>query len=463
MAVKKTSSQVKTLDGLFGDSNFADILNRLWVTGLKVDDLKVALATTKEGTNDRTDIITRLLNSGKVTEDQLKAAAAIQPPNIAANVYPFHPESQKDGIVIPTSMSDYSAVTPSGAFGEVNYPGTDPYIYRGDIKLPSKAPAQTNVTPISPPANTTPTTTTIAAAPGNTNKEKLPVSEADIAKYEAEHYGEMLWVNDVPELKDLLKKAATSGYSLERFTSELHSTDWWKTHDDNVRAYTVLQSDPAKLKSEVAGRASLLKDYATQFGVNLDDATLEAMGHDWLRFGWDKHPELAKRAVIGKAQNLGAEQGGQLGAWETKAKSYGKQFLTNISDDEAWDWAQKLAGGQVTEENLTESLRQRAKGAYPSIADYIENGGTPRNYFAEHINTAAKLLEVDANTIDLTDPKFNSIISYAGQDGKIRPMTVSETSKFIKQKDEYWQTSNANNEVSSLLNSLGQTFGKVGI
>lgn len=181
------------------------------------------------------------------------------------------------------------------------------------------------------------------------------------------------------------------------------------------------------------------------------------MATDAIRFNWNDL--TLKQNLMGKV-TYDPNQAGGLGAFQTQAKGIAKGFLLNMTDEEAFDWSRKLFTGEASQESINEAMRIKAKGAYPSIADFIEEGGTPKDYFAQHVNTAAQLLEVDPSNIDLTDPKWAQVVSYADDKGNIRPMSVAETTSFVKQKDEYWKTSNSANEVAGIVSSLGGFFGR---
>lgn len=466
MAVTKTSQQVTDLVNGFGGANFADILNRLWMNGIPIADLQKALATTSNGTNEPADIVARLLNSGVASIDQIRAApTSYVPPDPQSIAWPFRPESKNaQGVVVPTNTA--AAPPHSNEFGIVNPKEPSPYIYRGTLNPvapPPSASIPTGTTPISPGSKTpgSGTTVTNTTLPPPPKEEKAPVTDQEIRDYEAQHFGSMLWVNSNPTLSKLMRDAATGKWTPEKFTAELHNTEWWKTTSDTTRAYTQMQAeDPAKFQQQLGTHTNLVKMTASNLGITLSDADAENLANNWMKLGWSDTE--AKQAIVGQAK-YDPNQAGGLGAYETKAKAFGKQYLVNMSDEEAFSWAQKLATGEVTDANITESLAARAKGAYPSIADFIEKGGVPQNYFNQHLSTAAQLLEVDPSSIDLTDPKYSDIVNHADDKGNIRPMTVYETSKFIKSKDEYWKTSNSGNEVASLVNTLGQAFGKVGM
>lgn len=465
-AVKRTDKQVTDLVKGFGGANFADILNRLWISGVRTEDLQRALATTSNGTNEPSDIVTRLLNSGVATVDQLKAAPATQVPANPAFQWPFHPENKVNGVVTAVTVNPpndqlkaLGVSTFMGNEGAAPSGGLRGYPDEGPKGQAAKAAVTPPVTTPTPAPNTNPMAN-VTSTGADTKKEKAPVSEAEVTAYEKEHYTDLTWIKSIPSLNELITKASKEQWSPGKFLGELHSTDWWQHTGDSIRKWTEQQADPETFKKNVQSNANIAKTYASTMGVTLDEETATQMGSDFIKFGWtdqDLH-----QAILGHGD--ATNQTGTLGASSTQVKNTAKQFLSTMSDQDAFNWAKQIAGGTATMDNVTQALRSQAKASYPTLAEYIDNGGTPSAYFSQHVSNTAKLLEIDPSTIDLTDPKYNQIISYADPvNGKVRPMTVPESDKFIRSKDEYWKTNNANDQVSSMMETMGTVFGKTGI
>jgi len=452
MAYKKHDQAVTDLVNGFGGANFADILNRLWMNGLPVDALKGALAQSvngKVGTNDPSDIVTRLLNSGVATIDQIKAAPNSDVPTNAGFQWPFHPESKDaKGVVVPMQVA-----APKDQINTLSGVTTAPV-----APVPVTAPPAPPGTKPTPPPQVTNITNVTQTPTDKTLPEKTPVTPQEVTDYEAKHYPDMMWAKAVPDLADLLDKAAKGKWDPSKFTAELHATDWWKTNSSTMRKFTQdMASDPETMKKQIGTNATVVQAYASTMGVNIDDATAQQMGSDWIKFGWDD--KAMHSQVLGHASST--DQLGTLGAQETTIHGMGKDWLSPVSNDEAFTWAKKIATGDMTMDNVTQALRSRAKGAFPTIADYIDNGGTPASYFHNHVTNAAQLLEVDPSTIDLTDPKYNQIVSFTDPTtGKARPMTLSESDRFIKSKDEYWTTENSQKEVDHLVSNIGSIMGR---
>lgn len=433
------AKQVNEILPLYGDSNFADILNRLWMNGAKVEDLQKALLQQGGSIgNTPQDVMSALIEQKIVTPDQLKqAASSYVPPNATNQPWPFHPEhTDAKGNVVPVFNDDSTKFYPSAPH-------------------PIAQQQPTQLAPAGKPTGIT----TVGSGAGAAKKDMTKASPAEVEKYEREHYANMLWVKQDPELAGLLENAARHEWTPEYFRSQFENSKWWLGKKDTVRKFIERQNtDGETLNSEIDTKTKNYVAMSEAMGFGLTYQDLVPLATDAIKFGWDDL--TAKQNIIGKIQ-FDPNQAGGLGAFQTKAKAMGKDYLMTMSDQEAFDWSKKLFTGEATEDTIKEALAQKAKGAYPTIADYIENGGTPKSYFGQHIATAAQLLEVDPSDIDLTSSDYNQIISYSDDKGNVRPMSVPETSRFIKQKDAYWKTSNSANEVSGILNTLGTAFGKV--
>lgn len=456
MATKK-DKQVTEIVNAFGGAQFSDILNRLWLMGISTDTLKEALAKTSNGTNDPGDIVARLLNktnpdgSPAVTADQLKQAPNVPVPAITGEAWPFQPDHKDPGgVVVPVHTNPLANyVSPQGQPLPAATPAVapPPSLNIPQTSTPTAAPKVTNIT-------------NITNTPADTKKPTDTSTPAGVEKYQKENYSAMLWVKDVPDLAAKLKQAVQEKWTPGQFQAELEGTDWWKTHSDTVRAWTKLKADPPSYQQALTDHATLVKTMASTYGITLPDDKVNELADNWIKFGWD--PKAAQAQVVNTA-TYDPNQGGALGAQVGAMKGLAKDYLLPMSDQDAWRYAQGIAAGTMTKDTVTGMLRESAKTSYPSLSEVIDKGGTPAQAMAGQISTAAQLLEIDPSQIDLTNPKYNQIVSHADEKGNIRPMTAYETSQFVKNQDDYWKTNNANKEVSGIVGKLGSIFGKTGL
>lgn len=120
-----------------------------------------------------------------------------------------------------------------------------------------------------------------------------------------------------------------------------------------------------------------------------------------------------------------------------------------------------LTGGIVREDFLRQQ-REIAKKRYPHLADLIDQGVSLESLSGSFKQSAAKLLELDPTTIDMSTGDFEVALNF-GEEGKRRVMTSGEWEKLLRTDSRFgWEkTENAKTEARSLASSLAQAFGRI--
>ena len=120
-----------------------------------------------------------------------------------------------------------------------------------------------------------------------------------------------------------------------------------------------------------------------------------------------------------------------------------------------------LTGGIVREDFLRQQ-REIAKKRYPHLADLIDQGVSLESLSGSFKQSAAKLLELDPTTIDMSTGDFEVALNF-GEEGKRRVMTSGEWEKLLRTDSRYgWEkTEKAKTEARSLASSLAQAFGRI--
>jgi len=100
-------------------------------------------------------------------------------------------------------------------------------------------------------------------------------------------------------------------------------------------------------------------------------------------------------------------------------------------------------------------------GDNETIVSMIDRGGSPADYFDPIRAEMATELEIDASAVDLVrDQRFRDVVSYADpESGTIRPMTMTEATRHVRQLDEWGQTQGAQQKSAGMSNGLLKTFG----
>ncbi len=139
-------------------------------------------------------------------------------------------------------------------------------------------------------------------------------------------------------------------------------------------------------------------------------------------------------------------------------KRIGTQYLETIDDNTI---QQALVGGK-TPEDLLRVAREKAKANYPHLKDALDAGVTLEELSGNFRAVAAKTLELDPSSINMSDAKFNAALNYR-KDGQSRMLSLGEWETELRTNDKYGYkfTKQANEDATNIGLAIARAFGKV--
>jgi len=145
-------------------------------------------------------------------------------------------------------------------------------------------------------------------------------------------------------------------------------------------------------------------------------------------------------------------------------KDIGKQYFFDFADSQV---EQVLAGTPnadgvaVSRDDLIRKARLAAKATYGHLSEQIDAGLTLEDLSASYKEKAAKLLELDPNTINFATD-FSDALNYR-KDGQPRVLSMSEWETELRTNDKYKYsfTKQANQDATDIGLSIARAFGKV--
>jgi len=141
-----------------------------------------------------------------------------------------------------------------------------------------------------------------------------------------------------------------------------------------------------------------------------------------------------------------------------RTQNIAKSFFGNPSDDDI----EQVLTGQILPADYERQQRVFAGQRYGHLKDLLDQGMTMKSIAANYKTSAARLLELDENAIDMSTGAFEQAVSF-GEEGKKRLMTNSEWEKLLRSDPQYgWErTNNAKDEARSLSANIAQAFGRI--
>lgn len=299
------------------------------------------------------------------------------------------------------------------------------------------------------------------AASGGTSVagESDPTMDPRTAEqYAIEEYGQYAAFLSQPEIGPILLQAAAAKppWSEAVLEGELHKTAWWQSTNQSVRQWMALDSsDHMEAESQVNAQTANIMARANQLGFPTTRSRAEAIARDSLKFGW-------KGAELDRAIGMDNSQQQLLtSSFGTSLKSTASQFGIPVSDSTIGSWATRIASGEDTEENFASWARDMAANMYPTATAHLARGGTIQEFFDPYREQAAKILQINPSTIDLSDPKWGAALSIKDPTGESRAMRSDEWQKMLMSDDKYGfrYTKNAKDMAEASVDGLKRMFG----
>jgi hypothetical protein len=214
-----------------------------------------------------------------------------------------------------------------------------------------------------------------------------------------------------------------------------------------------------------SGKVREIKNIVGDLGFQGTDFT--KFVSDSINFGWTG--DRLKQETYKEAFKRGADNQ-YLNPTAIKRVKASADYLNVVNDASAYfnragadeRTVQSVLTGEIVREDFLRQQREIAKKRYAHLADLIDQGVSLESLSGSFRQTAAKLLEVDPNTIDMSAGDYEIALNF-GEEGKRRVMTGGEWEKLLRTDSRYgWEkTENAKTEARSLAASLTQAFGRI--
>jgi len=214
-----------------------------------------------------------------------------------------------------------------------------------------------------------------------------------------------------------------------------------------------------------SGKVREIKNVVGDLGFDSTDFTKFVhtainMGYTGDRLKQETYKEVFKTGADGKYVNPTALVRASKSADYLNVVNTARAYFNTAGANQAS--VQSVLTGGITTEDFQRQQREIAKKRYPHLADLIDQGVSLESLAGNFQTTAAKLLEVDPNTIDMSAANYEVALNF-GEEGKKRVMTTGEWDKLLRTDSRYgWEkTNNAKQEARGLAANLVQAFGRI--
>lgn len=290
-----------------------------------------------------------------------------------------------------------------------------------------------------------------------------PMSTAEAKEKAKELYGYLGWFLDHPEVGPLLVQGAKEGWGPERLQGALVKTRWWQKNSEQSRQWeSLLRSDPATAKRRLNETGLSIRGQANKLGIwGMGPNRLFEISTAALRHGWNEQEVgLALASEMKWRPGTSTSEQGAIGDLMRGVRKQAADAMVPVTRKQEWEWARRIVSGQADPEAVASQFQKLAKQRFPHLADEIDSGITPREFFQPYQNVIAQELEVNPESVDLMSSKWRQVTSFKdSKTSKVRPMTMSEASLLARRQPEWMKTRGAHEQVGQAASQIGSLFG----
>lgn len=273
-------------------------------------------------------------------------------------------------------------------------------------------------------------------------------------------YPEFSGMAQIPEIRDLIERAAQTGLSNSDLQAELWNTQWWKDTPQSSRVWQGLKlSDPAQASQQARQMSSEVIATGHALGLDLTPAEVAWYSEFASGQGWDV-PTLTRNMLDSQARN--EFHAGTIASTQDALHATASDYGISVSNPNAFQWAKQIAEGQQTTAGFTDWAKNQAKNAYPTLAKELDAGLTINQIGDPYKQAAAQTLGIDPATISFTDAKWQRALQARDAKGNLTgPMTTMDWQRTLMSDPAYGYDRSANGRDAALQmgQQLSKTFG----
>jgi len=306
------------------------------------------------------------------------------------------------------------------------------------------------------PVATNKTNVTVDAKPG----KKTKVATAAVTPSTD---WEATFRSTFPSKAWLLDQDRTKYPQLFALLQKAHDEKYYESTEGQARFAAELQGVDFYRELASSGKVREIKTIVGDLGF--DSTDFSKFVTDSINFGWtgetlkaETYKEVFRRNPDGTYANPTSVKRATSGNDYLATQLIAKNYFNSAPQSSI----ESVLTGTITTSDFQRQQREIAKKRYGHLSDLIDQGVTLEDLAGNYKQTAAKLLEVDVNSIDMSAADYEVALAF-GEEGKKRAMTTGEWEKLLRTDSRYgWEkTENAKTEARSLANNLAQAFGRI--
>ena len=200
---------------------------------------------------------------------------------------------------------------------------------------------------------------------------------------------------------------------------------------------------------------------AKRLGLDLNDEDVWTLAFEAWSMGFDTY-EIREQFVKVHEDALFASDEGRFEVTRNEIREDAADYMTTWTDKDLDDAARRVYLGETTVEEIEAGLRAEAKAENPALASLIDQGYTPKMYFASYKKEAENLLERNVDFLGNDRGLYDQLTGTEWDKEGARPMTRAEFGRTLRSTPEWQYTDNARDAAYDAASQIARMFGAIG-
>lgn len=212
---------------------------------------------------------------------------------------------------------------------------------------------------------------------------------------------------------------------------------------------------PSKAQQYAQAEAAI-RNQVKAMGIAFNDESIKSLAKVVVDNNWSN--DMVTDYVVAGAGDWSTVQAGQLTAMVDSVQQKAAANLITISPETARDYARRVASGELTEDGINAILLNQAKTAFSWLTPQLDAGLSVRDVLMPSRDVIARELELPAETINLMDSKWQSMLVTKEANGAMRAATNDELIANARKTPEWQATKGARDLTTAAMMRLRSIF-----
>lgn len=212
----------------------------------------------------------------------------------------------------------------------------------------------------------------------------------------------------------------------------------------------------ATKEQQYAQAEATIRNQVRSMGIAFNDESIKSLAKVVVDNNWSN--DMVTDYVVAGAGDWNTVQAGQLTAMVDSVQQKAAANLITISPETARDYARRVASGELTEDGINAILLNQAKTAFSWLTPQLDAGLSVRDVLMPSRDVIARELELPAETINLMDSKWQSMLVTKEANGAMRAATNDELIANARKTSEWQATKGARDLTTAAMMRLRSIF-----